>query len=82
MSIRRRWYYRINPFIYLSMGIALAVISILVLIWSIGYMERAMVGTSLLCAFIGFTLLSSSLYVLRLSAYVYALEKGSRSEEV
>ncbi|ADM27688.1 conserved hypothetical protein [Ignisphaera aggregans DSM 17230] len=78
----RKWYYRIPPYVYLSIGIVLIAIAILMLIWSIGYMERAMVGTSLLCTFIGFTLLSSSLYVLRLSAYVYALEKGSKGEEI
>lgn len=67
--------------IYLGVGLALAILSILFLIWSVGYMERAYVGTSLISALIGFTLLSASLYVLRLSAYVYAIEKGESHEK-
>ncbi|MEM0026468.1 MAG: hypothetical protein QXT53_00845 [Ignisphaera sp.] len=67
--------------IYLGIGLALAILSILFLIWSVGYMERAYVGTSLISALIGFTLLSASLYVLRLSAYVYAVEKGEQHEK-
>jgi len=47
---------------------------------SVGYMERALISTSLLTAFIGFSLLSSSLYVLRLSAYVYGVEAEGREE--
>ncbi|MDK6028813.1 hypothetical protein QPL79_05500 [Ignisphaera sp. 4213-co] len=65
---------------YLATGIFLAAISILFMLWSVGYMERAYVGTSLISALIGFTLLSASLYVLRLSAYVYAVEKEEKRE--
>lgn len=67
--------------IYLGVGVSLAILSILFLIWSVGYMERAYVGTSLISALIGFTLLSASLYVLRLSAYVYVIEKEGPHEK-
>jgi len=66
--------------IYLVIGVILLSASILALLWSIGYMQAGFVATSLLSALIGFTLLSSSLYILRLSAYVYAVEKGAGVE--
>ncbi|MCC6047059.1 MAG: hypothetical protein LM571_02600 [Desulfurococcaceae archaeon] len=60
----------------LVVGVALLAVSIQLLLWSIAYMERAMVATSLLSALAGFSLLSASLYVLRLAAYVYGVEAG------
>lgn len=66
----------IQPIILLILGLVLLLISIMFLFWSVGYMERAYVASSLMSALVGFTLLSASLYVLRLSAYVYAVEKG------
>jgi hypothetical protein len=62
--------------IYLSLGLLLTSLAILFMVWSIGYMERAYIATSLITLLIGFTLLSSGLYLLRLSAYIYASEKG------
>ncbi len=67
-------------FIYLVLSLVLLVASCLFLLWSISYMERGFIATSLLSALIGFTLLSSSLYTLRLSAYVYSLSKGVEGE--
>lgn len=66
--------------VYLALAIILLLASGLFLLWSISYMERGFIATSLLSALIGFTLLSSSLYALRLSAYVYSLSKGAQSE--
>ncbi len=63
--------------IYICIGIALFVFSIMFFLWSISYMQKAMVATSLLSALIGFSLLSGSLYMFRLSAYVYGVEKGA-----
>lgn len=63
--------------ILLSLGVALIVMSVVFFLMAISYMERAMVATSFLAAFIGFTTLSSSLYVLRLAAHVYGVEVGS-----
>jgi len=60
----------------LVVGVALLAISVQLLLWSIAYMERAMVATSLLSALAGFSLLSASLYVLRLAAYAYGVEAG------
>lgn len=62
---------------FLGAGFALMVISAMMFFMAISYMEKAMVATSLLTAFIGFTTLSSSLYVLRLAAHVYGVEVGS-----
>jgi len=62
----------------LALGIVLMFTSMVILLQSIGYMENAMVGTSLLTALVGFSFLSSSLYVLRLAAYVYAAEQGRK----
>jgi len=39
-----------------------------------------MVGSSLLSALIGFTLLSGSLYALKISAYIYSLMKSKEGE--
>lgn len=64
--------------IYLGVGLFLVALSILLLLWSVGFMESGFVATSLLTALSGFTLLSGGLYVLRLSAYVYAVERGAR----
>lgn len=61
--------------IYIIMGILVLVLSLMFLLWSISYMERAMVASSLISILIGFTLLSAALYLLRLSAYVYATGK-------
>lgn len=75
MSIRIRlptW----KPIIYMVVATVMLVFSILFLLWSVGYMERGRVATSLISALAGFTLLTGSLYVYRLSAYAYALEKG------
>ncbi|MCS7110853.1 MAG: hypothetical protein RMI45_00570 [Ignisphaera sp.] len=58
----------------LTAGLALLAFSIYVLMWSISYMERAMVATSLLTGLVGFSLLSASLYLLRLAAYVYGVD--------
>jgi len=60
-----------------ALSIAVLAVSIYLLLASIGYMERGLVGTSLLSALIGFAMLSASLYIMRLAAYVYAVEKGS-----
>lgn len=62
-------------YLYLAMASALIALSVIFMLWSIAYMESAMVATSLLSALAGFTFLSGGLYVLRLSAHVYALEK-------
>ncbi|WP_440059142.1 hypothetical protein ACSU1N_04975 [Thermogladius sp. 4427co] len=64
--------------IYLAVGLALIIFSVIMLLLSIGYMQSGLIATSLLSALIGFTLLSSGIYVLRLSAYVFAVEKGYR----
>ena len=72
ISALRRYIY----LIYLSLGLLLTSLAILFMVWSIGYMERAFIATSLITLLIGFTLLSSGLYLLRLSAYIYASEKG------
>jgi hypothetical protein len=66
--------------VYLGLSLVLLVASGLFLLWSVGYMERGSIATSLLSALIGFTLLSSSLYTLRLSAYVYSLSRGVEGE--
>lgn len=66
---------RYSYLVYLSLGVAMAILSVLFMVMSVGYMERAMVATSLVSMLIGFTLLSSSLYVLRLSSYVYAASR-------
>ena len=60
----------------LVVGVALLAVSVQLLLWSVAYMERAMVATSLLSALAGFSLLSASLYVLRLAAYAYGVEAG------
>jgi len=62
-----------------AISIAILAFSIYLLLASVGYMERGFIGTSLLSALIGFALLSASLYVMRLAAYVYASEKRSES---
>lgn len=62
-------------YFYLALSSALIALSVVFMIWSIAYMESAMVATSLLSALAGFTFLSGGLYALRLSAHVYALEK-------
>gem|GEM_PF-542668 len=67
--------------IYLSLSIILFILSLIFLLWGVGYMERGLIATSLLSALTGFTLLSASLYTLRLSAYVYALSKGEGIEK-
>jgi hypothetical protein len=71
--------YRLLPVVLIA-GLLLLVFSMYLLILSIGYMERGYVGTSLLTLLIGFSLLSSSLYLLRLSAHVYAIERKGEKE--
>jgi uncharacterized membrane protein YgdD (TMEM256/DUF423 family) len=71
--------YRLLPVILIA-GLLLLIFSMYLLILSIGYMERGYVGTSLLTLLIGFSLLSSSLYLLRLSAHVYAIERKGEKE--
>ncbi|MEM2288158.1 MAG: hypothetical protein QW503_03625 [Sulfolobales archaeon] len=61
--------------IYLTLGIVLLALSVVFMMLSVGYMERAMVATSLVSLLVAFTLLSSALYTLRLSSYVYAVSK-------
>ncbi|RLG81486.1 MAG: hypothetical protein DRO13_01065 [Thermoprotei archaeon] len=65
-------------YIYISVALALFVLSALFFAWSVGYMERAMIATSLISALIGFSMLSASLYMFRISAYVYGVEKEER----
>ncbi|MEM1641069.1 MAG: hypothetical protein QW206_05700 [Acidilobaceae archaeon] len=71
--------------IYLGLGLALLVVSLIFLLWSLSYMERGYVATSLLSAITGFTLFSGALYVLRLSAYIYGAslksEDGGKEED-
>lgn len=66
--------------IYLTLGIVLTVFSITFMMMSISYMERGMVATSLVSILVAFTLLSSGLYTLRLSSYVYAASKDGGSQ--
>jgi hypothetical protein len=58
-----------------AISITILALSVYLLLASVGYMERGFIGTSLLSALIGFALLSASLYIMRLAAYVYAAEK-------
>jgi len=78
MNASRPIHRRIVFPVLLALGIVLLFTSVVILLQSIGYMENAMVGTSLLTALVGFSLLSSSLYVLRLAVYVYAAEQGRK----
>jgi hypothetical protein len=64
--------------IYLALATALLVLSILFLLWSISYMERGRIATSLVSALAGFSLLSAALYALRLSAYLYGVERSEQ----
>ncbi|MCX8195942.1 MAG: hypothetical protein N3F67_02550 [Acidilobaceae archaeon] len=64
--------------LYLAISLSLLALSILFITWGISYMEKGLVATSLLSVLAGFTLLSASLYSLRLSAYVYAASKEER----
>ncbi|WP_448578300.1 hypothetical protein [Thermosphaera sp.] len=64
--------------IYLAIATALLALSILFLLWSISYMERSRIATSLVSALAGFSLLSAALYALRLSAYLYGVEKSEQ----
>lgn len=61
--------------VYLGISIGFLIASLTFLNASISYMERGLVATSLISALAGFTLLSASLYSLRLSAYVYSISK-------
>lgn len=67
--------------VYVALSLVMGAFAILFLLYSLGYMERAMVGTSLLSALIGFTLLSGSLYALKISAYVYSVARASGKDE-
>ncbi|MEM0378923.1 MAG: hypothetical protein QXP68_05450 [Thermosphaera sp.] len=62
--------------IFLLVSISLFIISTLFLLWSVSYMERSRIATSLVSALIGFSLLTAALYALRLSAYIYGVERG------
>ena len=64
--------------IYLALATALLALSILFLLWSISYMERGRIATSLVSALAGFSLLSAALYALRLSAYIYGVERSEQ----
>jgi len=66
--------------IFLITGLFTLLLSLYMLLLAVGYMERGMVGTSLLTALVGFTTLSSSLYLLRLSTYVYAVERKTEEK--
>lgn len=66
--------------VYVVASIVLLGLGIAFLLWSLGYMESAMIASSLLSALIGFTLISGGLYALRLSAYVYAVRRGGSEE--
>lgn len=71
---------RVRGFLPLmAVGVIVLVIAIQVLVWSIAYMERAMVATALISGLVGFSLLSASLYILRLAAYAYGVEAGGGS---
>jgi hypothetical protein len=41
-------------------------------------MERGRIATSLVSALAGFSLLSAALYALRLSAYIYGVERSEQ----
>lgn len=72
--------FKLRGFIpFLVTGLVLLALSVQVLLWSIAYMERAMVATSLMAGLVGFSLLSASLYILRLAAYAYGVETGKPS---
>ena len=66
----------VKPFLYLGVSIALVVLAVIFFVWSVSYLERAMIATGLLSALIGFSLLSGGLYALSVSAYIYSAEKG------
>lgn len=66
---------RYSYLIYLALGVVLTIFSIAFMTMSVSYMERGMVATSLISILVAFTLLSSALYTLRLSSYVYAASK-------
>ncbi len=68
---------RVRGFVPLfALGVVVLAVAIQVLVWSIAYMERAMVATALISGLVGFSLLSASLYILRLAAYAYGVESG------
>lgn len=62
--------------IYVTIASAIMILSIVLLTISIGYMQSGLVATSLLTALIGFTLLSGSLYLYKISAYVYSVSRA------
>lgn len=64
--------------VYFTISIALLALAVFFITWGISYMERGLVATSLISTLAGFTLLSASLYSLRLSAYVYAASKEEK----
>ena len=66
--------------ILLITGLGVLFFSLYMLLLAVGYMERGMVGSSLLTVLVGFTLLSSSLYLLRLSTYVHAVERKAEEK--
>jgi|YelNatPaOPRAMG01_1025707.scaffolds.fasta_scaffold05546_3 hypothetical protein len=78
--MKRLGRFKLRGFIpLLVVGLVVLALSIQVLLWSIAYMERAMVATSLMAGLVGFSLLSASLYILRLAAYAYGVEAGQPS---
>jgi len=66
--------------IYLGLAIIILFIAIQFLLWSLSYMERGLIATSLLSALIGFTVFSGSLYLLKISAYIYSIESKTEEE--
>ena len=66
--------------IYLGLAIIILFVAIQFLLWSLSYMERGLIATSLLSALIGFTIFSGSLYLLKISAYIYSIERGGEKE--
>ncbi|MET1128797.1 MAG: hypothetical protein ABWW70_05725 [Thermoproteota archaeon] len=67
--------------VYLIISVLLMILAVQFILWSIGYMERGYVATSLLAALSGFTLLSGGIYALKISAYVYSQEASRTAGE-
>jgi hypothetical protein len=67
--------------VYLIISVLLMILAVQFIFWSIGYMERGYVATSLLAALSGFTLLSGGVYALKISAYVYSQETARSAGE-
>jgi len=74
--VRRALHGLVMLYTLIALSVATFVLSIYLLLASLGYMERGFVGTSLLSALIGFTFLSASLYLMRLATHVYAVQRA------